>query len=90
MSDPVTVLAERLADEAAMHPPTQENDFVIVDWEQVAREALAFAREQLPTLEKVADLVGEPFAEPDDGMREFDLHVAAAILRDLHARLGGT
>ena len=75
MSDPVTTLAERLADEGAMQIPTQENGFVVVNWERIAREALAFAREQIGDV--VADLARE--STRDDHRHK---------LRDLRRRLG--
>ena len=87
MTDPVAALAKRLRliplaclHLGAYHSPAHENCRAVPDAPALAREALAFAREQLPTWEQIA-LVIEHHAHGAD-------NAADAILRDLRARLG--
>lgn len=92
MTDPVAALAERLVKKNGQirgdHP---------APWEVLAREALAFAREQLPREQIARWLYGEfarskvcswgPLSHEE---RQGWLAKADALLRDLRARLGGT
>lgn len=93
MTDPITALAERLrtqygvcrqADTLGTPDPYE------VFWQNVAREALVCAREQVPTREEIVRSLIAEFG--------LDCHVcdpkwygpiASTLLRDLRRRLGG-
>jgi hypothetical protein len=93
-------LAERLRKAAAPWEPAGNDTHYLA----IAREALAFAREQLPTREQLAGILYDNFSEArtpgswdervkedpedQDGDRAPFLFQADAILRDLRARLG--
>ena len=76
MSDLVTVLTERLEAIADAHRPLSCG-------RALAREALAFVAEQLPTREEIARILGH-----SQMLRENEWQQADALLRDLRGRLG--
>ena len=84
MTDAVTILAERL--QRIGENPAQPD----VDWDAVAREALAFVAERLPTEEELMTLLPKtPVYVVSHSQWEMlpDEITARRLLRDLRERL---
>ena len=99
MTDLVTALAERL--QAVVDDATYADNYKVIVGERLAREALAFVAERLPTREEIEKIICERIEcncgavdigvgilhEPRCGERPVE-ETADALLRDVRGRLG--
>lgn len=84
MTDPVAALAERLR-----QANSRIGGYEPEPWKVLAREALVFARAQLPSQAEVMEHLPVTVGPGNVADVTFAMKCAEALLRDLRARLGG-